>query len=101
MVTTLAADQYPVIGPERKFYGYVTGLSIEPASENDEIPQRLLATFEYSEKTETWEVPTLELFDALWGHLRGNAWHRKNTGDWGYQKVWIWRNGTEWQVELP
>ena len=29
----------------------------------------------------------MELFGALWDHLKANAWHRKNSDDWGYSKV--------------
>lgn len=101
MPTTVSPSPYPVIGPESHFYGYVTGLSIQPRTDDEEIPRRLLATFEYSGKPETWEVPSLELFEALWQHLRGNAWHRKNTDEWGYDKVWISRTDAGWHVELP
>lgn len=100
MPTQTTASPYPIIGPEERFYGYVTGLNIQP-SDDDTTPRRLLATFEYSGATETWEVPSTELFEALLEHLQANAWCCKNSDSLGINKVHIGRTGNKWNVELP
>lgn len=92
---------YPIIGPEEHFYGYVIGLSIEPWTDEGEVPERLLVTFEYGERQQVWEVPDLELWTILWEHLHGNGWHRKNTDDYGYGKVWIEKKEGAWVVDVP
>ena len=95
-------EEAPVIGAESKFYGYVTGLWIEAAPEcSPEIPKRLFASFEYNGKTTIWEVPDEELFKILSGHLNSMAWIRKNTDEWGYDKLYIEATPNGWVVELP
>lgn len=92
---------YPVIGPESKFYGYVIGLNLEPWEDNYENgSRRLLATFEYSGTVTTWEVPDLELWEMLWRYLKGNGWHRNELGEYGYDKVFIEKKDSGWDVDL-
>ncbi|HEY3662688.1 MAG TPA: hypothetical protein VGL24_06000 [Chthoniobacterales bacterium] len=61
----------PVIGPEARLYGYITGVGIapNPDSHDDPVPQHLYAMFEYNGKSSVWVVPDHELFAQLARHL--------------------------------
>jgi hypothetical protein len=95
--------EVPTIGPEKRFYGYITALGIENwhNAPNDPMPRRLFATFEYNGKTNVWIVPDEDLFKILSSHLNDMAWHYKNTDEYGYAKLWIEKRDGEWHVDLP
>lgn len=92
---------YPVIGRDAQFYGYVIGLNVEPWGDLENGSQRLLATFEHGGRVTVWEVPDFSLFEELWKHLSGNAYHRRKLGEYGYDKVWIEWKDSKWEVDLP
>ncbi len=97
------ATDLPTIGEEAHFYGYITGVGVErcPEPGNDQIPQRLDATFEYNGKTSVWIVPDHDLFKQLAKHLVDTAVMRNEHGDYGYAKLWISKKNGERDVDLP
>jgi hypothetical protein len=63
--------------------------------------RNLYALFECNSEETVWRVPDEVLFEILAKHLCGDAWHRKNTDDYGYHKLWIEHKDGKWIVELP
>lgn len=99
---TFARPAVPVIGESEKFYGYITGIGIARVDDpSGLIPKTLYATFEYSGKTELWEVPCVELFELLAKHLINMAVERKNSDAYGCSKLWISRENGQWQATEP
>jgi len=73
-VANIMSRDVPTIGPEQRFYGYITGLGIENwHASGSPMPRRLFATFEYNGKSEIWIVPDEELFEILSSHLNKMA----------------------------
>ena len=89
-----------VIGETERFYGYIRGLHYEHAKE-DEEEGSLRAVFEYDNGVTIWEVPDMELFSILHGHLYEMANELKENGNWGYSKLWIKKENGRWSVTLP
>lgn len=90
----------PTIGEDEHFYGYITAIGVE-RSDADQIGRRLFATFEYNDVTTVYQVPDEKLFEILAMYLCQMAWHRKNTDDYGYEKLWIEKKDSKWIVDLP
>jgi hypothetical protein len=88
-----------VIGEEERFYGYIRGLHYEHAEEGKEGSLR--AVFEYAYEVTIWEVPDMELFSILHGHLYEMANELKENGNWGYSKLWIKKENGRWSATLP
>ena len=85
-----------------KFYGYIIGLWIVPDwNDSDNLDGSLYALFEYNSERTLYRVPDEELFKILTGHLYSMAWIRKNTDEYGYDKLWIKKEAGKWEVELP
>lgn len=97
-----AQNKPPMIGPESRFYGYLTGLFLAPNDLDDNIDNRLFAIFEYRDEQDIWEVPDEELFNLLSKYLNSMAWERKNSDSYGISKLYIEKNEDDtWSVELP
>jgi hypothetical protein len=89
------------IGPEEKFYGYITGLGVENDRDDGTVPSRLYATFEYNGKATVWIVPDHELFAILSRHLCDMAFYRNEGECYGISKLWIAKRGDGWVADLP
>ena len=98
----MTATPIPTIGPEERFYGYITGLGVEDGGTRPDgtAPDRLYATFEYNGETTVWIVPDHRLFAILARHLCATAAAR-HSGCPGLSKLWIARRGGRWLVDLP
>ena len=95
-----SATYWGVIGEEERFYGYIRGLHYEhPVEEEEE--GNLRAVFEYAGEVKIWEVPDMELFSILHGHLYEMANELKENGNWGYSKLWIKKENGRWSATLP
>lgn len=91
------------IGPERKFYGYIIGVSLERAGDSPaaDVPGRMFARFEYGGSTTVYEVPDFALFSNLAQRMLDNAQMRIEHEDYGYQKLWIEKTAEGWEVDVP
>lgn len=91
------------IGPKRKFYGYIIGVSLERSSDDltADLPKRMFARFEYGQSTTVYEVPDVDLFAELTHRMLRNAQMRAEHGDYGYEKLWIEKTPDGWSVDLP
>lgn len=91
------------IGEEAKFYGYIIGVSLERSGDelSGETPTKMFAMFEYNGEKSVYEVPDIELFRQLAGHLLSNAEMRAEHGEYGYAKLWIEKKDGKWDVDLP
>ena len=94
--------EIPVIGPENRFYGYITGLGVGLRGENGH-DRRCYAMFEYNRERTVWIIPDYELFLALGEYLNGMAYCRFETpDDYGYSKLYIGKTETgTWSVQTP
>ncbi len=88
------------IGERKQFYGYIIGLQVE-RSPTDEIGFGLYATFESGEKAVVWKVQDPDLFRILAHHLSNMAIWRAEHRDYGYEKLYISKEGGKWIVEVP
>ena len=98
----IESQSVPVIGEEADFYGYIVGLSVglgDPCP--GYLDRHLYVMFEYNGKRKVWIVPDEELFKILSGYLCETAWLRKNSDDYGYNKLWIEKKDGKWIVDLP
>lgn len=88
------------IADERKFYGYIIGVSLERSSDDlmADVPIRMFAMFEYNNEKSVYEVPDIALFEILTSHLLNNARMRADHGDYGYAKLWIEKTPGGWDV---
>lgn len=95
--------EIPIIGPERKFYGYVIGVSLERSKDplGGDAPQRMFVRFEYNGATSVYQVPDISLFENLTHRMLRNAQMRAEYGDYGYEKVFIEKDAEGWIVDLP
>ncbi len=87
-----------------QFYGYLTGIHVEPGAGPDQngcVNPNLYASFEYRQEASVWLVPDLELFNVLAEHLGRMAWARHQNGEYGYEKLWIKKDNGRWYVDLP
>lgn len=88
---------------ETKFYGYLVGLSVgHMEDQHGKSDIGLYALFHYGNKDTTYIVPDLKLFKILSRHLNSMAWHNVNVAEGiGYDKLWIGKEGKNWEVSLP
>lgn len=89
-----------MIGPEKKFYGYIIGVSLERSSDDlmADVPKKMFARFESGQSTTVYEVPDIELFAELTHRLRRNAQMRAEHGDYDYEKLFIEKTANGWDV---
>jgi hypothetical protein len=90
-----------LIGEQKKFYGYIHGLSLEAprADAPETVPTKLFATFENRGVQTVWCVPDHDLFTILGHHLACMARLRSVHGDYGYSKLWISKENGQWVVD--
>jgi hypothetical protein len=92
----------PTIGPEEKFYGYITGIGISQNFEiEDGFASKMYVTFEYRNITTAYLVPDPELFSILSTHLISMALQRSISDSYGFQKLCISKHNDRWIVDLP
>ena len=100
--------EIPTIGPEEKFYGYITGLGVGLSNPGAVYPmpqhdRNCYAMFEYNGERSVWRVPDLDLFEELGKYLNGMAYFRFTMpDDYGYSKLYIGKTETgTWSVQTP
>jgi hypothetical protein len=94
-------QKLPTIGPEERFYGYITGIGIEHNYDPDTGTPRMYATFENNGEVSVWIVPDPMLFMLLSIRLLNMAESRFEGDGYGYEKLCIYKTPMAWNLDNP
>ncbi len=90
----------PIIQEHESFYGYIKAVGFYNSSENEDYWGGMYAIFEYNNKTTRWQIPDIELFELLVGHLQDECCQLAQSDNF-FTKLWIGKKDGKWWADLP